>query len=73
MSIQASKHAWIIVGLCLTTVAGVLLAQESGKKPSRYAPVAVHEESASIMARMKAAKPREEIRSREGSLLGVCQ
>lgn len=54
------------------TGAGALLAQESGKKPSSYAPVAVHEEFASVMARMKAAEPPEEIREREGSPLGVC-
>lgn len=57
MSTQLSKHLWIISGLCLMTVAGALLAQESGKKPSSYAPVAVHEDFAAIMARMRAAKP----------------
>jgi hypothetical protein len=51
----------------------MLVAQESVKKLSRYAPVAVPEESASITARMQAAKPREEIRNREVSLSGVCQ
>jgi cytochrome c peroxidase len=57
----------MILGLCLMTVAGVLLAQEPGKKPSSYAPVAVHEDFAAIMARMKAAKA--EVMKRQMDLL----
>ncbi len=57
MSVQSSKSTGIIVGIALITVVGVLWAQESGKKPSSYAPVAIREDFAAIMARMRAAKP----------------
>jgi len=36
---------------------GIVYAQESGKKASSYSPVVITEEFATIMARMKAAKP----------------
>jgi|ERR1035437_7931461 cytochrome c peroxidase len=36
---------------------GTTLAQETGKKPSSYSPVVVQEDFASVMSRMKAAKP----------------
>jgi len=73
MNRRPGKHLWMMAGLGLMRVGGVLVAQKSEKKPSRLALVGVHEESASIRARMKAAKPWEEVCNREGSLLGVCQ
>jgi cytochrome c peroxidase len=36
---------------------GMVFAQESGKRPSSYAPVNLNEDFATVMARMKAAKP----------------
>ncbi len=57
MSMKASKAIWVMVGLCGVAVTGVLLGQETGKKPSSYAPVVIHEEFASIKARMGSAKP----------------
>ena len=45
------------MGLVLGLTAGVLLSQETGKKKSSYAPVAIEKDFATVMAEMKRAKP----------------
>jgi cytochrome c peroxidase len=55
-----SKHSWALSLMLATVLAvvGVLYAQETGMKVSSYAPVDIKEDFATIMARMKAAKPK---------------
>ena len=45
----------LLLGLLLAL--GVFQAQETGKNPTSYAPVAIQEDFTSVMARMSAAKP----------------
>ena len=56
MSLNA-KQVRCAVGLFLGLMAGVLFSQETGKKKSSYAPVAVEKDFTTVMAEMKAAKP----------------
>jgi cytochrome c peroxidase len=53
--------------LVVSSVLGVVLAQEPQKRQSSYAPVDVKEDFAAIMARMKAAKA--EVQKRQADLL----
>ncbi len=58
MKCESSKHywaLWVIVAAVLA-VMGAVSAQETAK-PSSYAPVVLKENFATVMARMKAAKP----------------
>lgn len=57
MKPKASNLTWVVLIIGTLTGAGVLLSQEAGKKTSSYAPVDIQEDFATIMARMKAAKP----------------
>ena len=59
MSTKTTKHRWMFLVLFAASVfaLGIVYAQESGKKTSSYSPVVLTEEFATIMARMKAAKP----------------
>ena len=68
MSGRTKKSGAVILGVLVSVVIflGILYAQETGKRPS-YSPVVIAEEFATIMARMKAAKP--EIMSRQMALL----
>ncbi len=59
------KWAILIAGVAGGAVA--VLPQETAKRTSSYAPVVIHEEFATIMARMKAAKP--EVMKRQLALL----
>ena len=65
------KSAWILLVTCLTAfiALSVIYAQESKKKVSSYMPVVITEDFATIMARMKAAKP--EVMRRQMDLLKV--
>jgi len=65
------KSGWILLTTCLTAfiALSVIYAQESRKKPSSYMPVVITEDFATIMARMKAAKP--EVMKRQMDLLNV--
>ena len=64
------RQKWVLlVILAAVMVAGaVVYAQEAGKKASSYSPVDIKEDFATIMARMKAAKP--EVMKRQMDLLG---
>ena len=51
---------WLVIGslgAAAMLLLGMVFAQESGKRPSSYAPVNLNEDFATVMARMKAAKP----------------
>ena len=65
------KYGWTLLVTCLTAfiALSVIYAQESRKKPSSYMPVVITEDFATIMARMKAAKP--EVMKRQMDLLNV--
>ena len=67
MRIRANwiKKAMLVAGLI--PAIGTTLAQETGKKPSSYSPVVVQEDFASVMSRMRAAKPA--IMQRQKTLL----
>jgi len=51
-----STKPLVLIGAMLAVV-GLLFAQQASQKPSSYAPVVIGEDFATIMARMKAAKP----------------
>jgi cytochrome c peroxidase len=55
----------LVAGLVLAL--GTLLAQEAGKKSSSYSPVVIQEDFATVMSRMRAAKPA--IMQRQKALL----
>jgi cytochrome c peroxidase len=57
MMLQATKIRRVILALGLLTAVGVLLGQDPDKKPSSYMPVVIPEPFATVMARMKTAKP----------------
>jgi cytochrome c peroxidase len=57
MTTRGKRTSAALITAGLATAVGVLLAQDTGKKPSPYAPVDIHEDFASIMARMSAARP----------------
>jgi cytochrome c peroxidase len=59
----------VLLGICATVllIFGVVDAQEPGRGPSSYAPVAITEDFATTMARMKAAKA--EVMQRQRDLL----
>ncbi|KAF0216289.1 MAG: hypothetical protein FD174_3743 [Geobacteraceae bacterium] len=63
------KHNWtrLVILVGILTVFGVSNAQEPEKKSSSYAPVDIKEDFATIMARMKGAKP--EVMKRQMALL----
>lgn len=65
------KYGWTLLVTCLTALIAlsVIYAQESKKKPSSYMPVVITEDFATIMTRMKAAKP--EVMKRQMDLLNV--
>jgi len=51
---------WFVIGslgAAAMLLLGMVFAQESGKRSSSYAPVNLNEDFATVMARMKAAKP----------------
>jgi cytochrome c peroxidase len=60
-------NATIIAVSLLATLSGFLLDVAHADRPTSYAPVAVHEDFKTIMARMKAAKP--EVMQRQQKLL----
>lgn len=51
------RRACMAVAAAVVLTAGILHAQQPAKKPSSYMPVVIEEDFASIVARMKAAKP----------------
>jgi hypothetical protein len=59
MRTGTKKSGWIPLVTCLTAfiALSMIYAQESKKKVSSYMPVVITEDFATIMARMKAAKP----------------
>ena len=61
------RRVLLAISVMVFTGLGVIYAQESGKKPSSYMPVVITEDFATIMARMKAAKP--EVMKRQMDLL----
>ena len=69
MNQKVLKKRWIgLIMLATALIAlGIVYAQESGKKPSSYSPVVITEDFATIMSRMKAAKP--EVMKRHMDLL----
>lgn len=57
-SITRCKGAlWVTLLTIMFAFVGVLLAQGAGKQVTSYAPVAITEDFAAIMARMQKAKP----------------
>jgi cytochrome c peroxidase len=69
MNQKGLKKRWIGLFMLATALIalGIVYAQESGKKASSYSPVVIREDFATIMARMKAAKP--EVMKRHMDLL----
>jgi len=69
MNQKVLKKRWIGLFMLATALIalGIVYAQESGKKPSSYSPVVITEDFATIMSRMKAAKP--EVTKRHMDLL----
>src|SRR5438874_1098419 len=63
------RHRWMLCGILAVglTVFGVGYAQQAATQSSSYAPVVIKEDFATIMARMKAAKP--EVMKRQMDLL----
>jgi cytochrome c peroxidase len=60
MQLNVLKRRWFVLG-CFGMVAivflGLVVAQETGKRTSSYAPVNLNEDLAGTISRMKAAKP----------------
>ncbi len=63
--LKRTKTAALVAGVAMGL--GLLLAQESGKRPSSYSPVVIQEDFASVMSRMSTAKPA--IMQRQKALL----
>src|SRR5712692_7397222 len=72
-AIKANRNLTLLILGGALVVLGVAYAddrkkdQESGKRKTSYAPVVINEDFATVMARMKAAKP--EIMERQMALL----
>jgi len=71
MANRTRNRRWQLwaISVSVLLIFAVAYAQESGKKPSSYSPVVITEDFASIMARMKAAKP--EVMKRQMDLLNA--
>ena len=64
---QGQKWVLLVILAAVMVAGAVVYAQEAGKKASSYSPVVIKEDFATIMARMKAAKP--EVMKRQMDLL----
>lgn len=69
MATGIRKKRWTVLLILITVfiTLGVIYAQESGKKISSYSPVVIQEDFATVMVRMKGAKP--EVMKRHMDLL----